>query len=86
MSFVVMMLIMAGVPGYFFIQPAALRTWSGGWRKAAWAPMALVILSLPISLWALGQGSSLWPLSFVFSALIGSAYLGILWLIQWLFF
>lgn len=86
MSALVMLLLMAGVPGYFFLQPAALRSWQGRWRVAAWAPVVLIALSLPISLYSLAQGSNLWPLTLVFSALIGSLYLGVLWAIQWVFF
>jgi hypothetical protein len=74
------------VPGYFFLQPAALWRWRGGWRKAAWAPLALVIPALFFSLYALGQDSNLWPLTLIFSAMIGSVYLAGLWLVQWLFF
>ncbi|MFO1247627.1 MAG: hypothetical protein U1E93_05250 [Alphaproteobacteria bacterium] len=86
MAALVMLFIMAGVPGYFVLQYAALRSWRGRWLIAAWAPVALIVLSLPICLYSLGEGSNLWPLTLVFSALAGTVYLGVLWVARWVFF
>lgn len=76
------MAVMAGVPAYFVIQPMSLAQWRGGWRKAALAPLLLTVPALLFSLFALTQGSNLWPITLIFAAAIGSLYLAALWLTQ----
>ncbi|MBI5319449.1 hypothetical protein [Bradyrhizobium sp.] len=76
------MAAMAGVPAYFVIQPMSLAQWRGGWRKAAAAPLLLTVPALLFSLFALTQGSNLWPITLIFAAAIGSLYLAALWLTQ----
>ncbi len=77
------LLVMAGVPAYFVVQPAALWRWPGGWRVAALAPLLLTVPALCFSLYALSRGSNLWPLTLIFAAALGTLYLGALWLARW---
>jgi hypothetical protein len=72
--------VMASVPAYFVIQPMSLAQWSGGWRKAAVAPLLLTVPALLFSLYALSKGSNLWPITLIFAAALGSLYLASLWL------
>ena len=76
------MAVMASVPAYFVIQPMSLAQWRGGWRKAALAPLWLTVPAALFSLFALAQGSNLWPITLIFTAAIGSLYLATLWLAQ----
>jgi hypothetical protein len=39
--------------------------------------------ALCFSLFALYQGSNLWPLTLIFAAALGSIYLAALWLARW---
>ncbi|OJY10080.1 MAG: hypothetical protein BGP05_20350 [Rhizobiales bacterium 62-47] len=77
------MLLMASVPAYFVIQPALLMRWSGGWRRAAMLPLVLTVPALLFSLYALFDGSNLWPLTLIFAAGISSLYLVVLWSVRW---
>ena len=83
MAMLVGFVVMAGVPAYFVAQPMALVRFPGGWRLAALAPLLLTVPALLFSLYALHQGSNLWPLSLIFAAAIGSIYLSALWLVRW---
>jgi hypothetical protein len=76
------LLIMASVPGYFVIQPMALRSWSGGWHLAAVLPLVIVVPALLWSLFALSQGSNIWPLTLIFATMLGTIYLAALWVAQ----
>ena len=76
------MAVMASVPAYFVVQPMSLAQWSGGWRKAALAPLLLTVPALLFSLFALTKGSNLWPITLIFTAAIGSFYLAGLWLMR----
>ena len=73
---------MAGVPGYFVLQPWALMKFSGGWWRAAWVPLLGAVPTIVWSLYALSQDSNLWPLTFIFFAPVGFIYLAILALIR----
>lgn len=77
------LVVMAGVPAYFVVQPAAIWRWPGGWRLAALAPLLLTAPALCFSLLALYQGSNLWPLALIFAAALGTVYLAALWLARW---
>jgi hypothetical protein len=74
---------MAGVPAYFFVQPATLLQWRGRWRAAALAPLLLTVPAAIVSLIALYHGSNLWPLTLIFAAAVGALYLGALSLTRW---
>jgi hypothetical protein len=71
---------MAGVPGYFVLQPWAVLKLTGRWRKAALVPLIGAIPTIAWSLYALSKGSNLWPLTFIFFAPLGFLYLVALWI------
>jgi hypothetical protein len=75
-------LLMAGTPAYVLLQPLAILRWRSGWRTAALAPLLLTVPALAFSLFALTQGSNLWPLTLIFAAIIGAVYLGLLFLLH----
>jgi hypothetical protein len=83
MEMILGLVVMAGVPAYFVVQPATLWQWPGGWRLAAMAPLLLTVPALCFSLFALHQGSNLWPLTLIFAAALGMIYLAALWLARW---
>jgi hypothetical protein len=66
---------LAGVPGYFALQPLTAMRFSGGWRTAALIPL---LFSVPLTLWcifALLDGSNIWPLTMILFAPLGALYL-----------
>ena len=67
--------VMAMVPAYFALQPLKLLRFKGGWRTAAMGPLIGAAPTMVWSLYALSQGSNLWPLTFIFFAPLGSLYL-----------
>jgi hypothetical protein len=70
-------------PAYFVLQPLAALRLKRGWRLAALAPL---LFAIPVALWclyALSQGSNLWPLVFIFFAPLGTVYLVVLLLISY---
>jgi len=73
---------MAGVPGYFVLQPWALIRFRGGWRIAALVPLIGAVPTIVWSLYALSKDSNLWPLTFIFFAPLGSLYLVALMLLH----
>lgn len=77
------LVVMAGVPAYFVVQPATILRWPGGWRLAALAPLLLTAPALCFSVFALYHGSNLWPLTLIFAAALGTIYLAALWLARW---
>jgi len=79
LGFVVLMF----VPAYFVLQPWALLHFERRWRLAAAAPLALAAPAALFSLYALSQGSNLWPIVFIFFAPLGTAYLLILSGLRW---
>lgn len=83
MEALVGLMVMAGVPAYFVVQPAMLWRWPGRWRVAALAPLVLTVPAFCFSLYALSRGSNLWPLTLIFAAALGTLYLGALWIIRW---
>jgi hypothetical protein len=83
MDMLIGLMVMAGVPAYFVAQPVALLNWHGNWRKAAAAPLMLSVPALLFSLFALTQGSNLWPLTLIIAAALGMMYLAVLWLVRW---
>ena len=67
--------VMTMVPGYFVLQPLTLWRFKNGWRTAAMVPLIGAAPTMVWSLYALSQGSNLWPLTFIFFAPLGSLYL-----------
>ena len=74
--------VMLSVPGYFILQAWLARSWSGHWRLAALVPLAGMVPALFFSLFALSQGSNLWPLAVIFLAPLGFAYLLVVWTLR----
>lgn len=72
------MLIVASVPAYFVVQALALFSLGGSWRVASMLPLLAVGPAVLFSLYALQQGSNLWPLTIIFTAPLGLAYLAAL--------
>ena len=70
---------MLSVPGYFILQAWFARSWSGGWRKVALVPLIAMVPAALFSLFALSQGSNLWPITVVLLAPFGFVYLAIVW-------
>jgi hypothetical protein len=68
-------LLWLGPLAYIALQTFVLRTWSGGWRTAALAPLLLTVPLAAVSVWQLAQGSNLWPLPLFFSAPAALLYL-----------
>lgn len=83
MEMILGLVVMAGVPAYFVVQPATVLRWPGGWRLAALAPLLVTAPALCFSLFALYHGSNLWPLTLIFAAALGTVYLAALWLARW---
>jgi len=83
MEMILGLVVMAGVPAYFVVQPGTIWRWPGGWRLAALAPLLLTAPALCFSLFALYHESNLWPLTLILAAAFGSIYLAALWLARW---
>jgi hypothetical protein len=74
--------VMLTVPAYFVLQPWAALKLTGGWRRAALAPLALAIPALLWSLYALSHDSNLWPITFILFAPFGTGYLIVILLLR----
>lgn len=70
------------VPGYLALQVYMVARWRGGWRKAALAPLALMIPVGAYTLFALVAGSNLWPLVLLFVSPFAFLFLAALWLLR----
>ncbi len=72
------LIMMLGVPAYLVLQPLSLYWLTGGWRRAALAPL---LLAVPIAVWCMAAfvaQSNLWPLSFILFAPLGAFYLAVI--------
>ena len=67
--------VMLTVPAYLALQPWAAFSLTGGWRLAALAPLLLAIPAIAWSVYALSDGSNLWPIPFILLAPLGAIYL-----------
>jgi hypothetical protein len=74
--------IMMLVPAYLVLQIGLGITLRGRWRIAALAPLAAFVPILVYSVFALAQGSNLWPLLAILFAPIGFVYLVALLLVR----
>jgi hypothetical protein len=74
--------IFVAVTAYFVLQPWTAIRLNGGWRVAALVPLVFATPAVVWSLYALSQGSNLWPLVFIFFTPLGTLYLVILLLIS----
>lgn len=72
-----LLFLLAGwsIPGYFILQFYLYRRWRNGWRKAALLPLLATIPILVYTLFALTQGSNLWPLVMLFTIPLAFLYL-----------
>jgi membrane-associated PAP2 superfamily phosphatase len=75
-------LVMLSVPGYLVLQAWFAHSWPGRWRLAALVPLAGMVPALLFSLFALSQGSNLWPLAVIFLAPLGFVYLLVVWALR----
>jgi hypothetical protein len=69
------LIVMAGVPSYFILQCWLPYSWAGRWRLASLVPLIATGPAVLFSLFALSQGSNLWPLTVIFLAPPGLIYL-----------
>jgi hypothetical protein len=72
-----LLIMLAGwsIPGYFILQIVLFRRWHGGWRKAALLPLWGTVPIVGYTLFALLQGSNLWPLVMLFTLPLAFIYL-----------
>jgi hypothetical protein len=75
-------LMLLALPGYFVLQLLALVRWRGGWRRAAAATLVVMLPATGHSLFALAEGSNLWPLVTIFASPIACLYLGALFALR----
>jgi len=73
--------MMLAVPGYFLLQIVLLWRLSGGWRKAAAAPLLPMGAVVVYTVYALADGSNIAPIVLAFTAPLSFIYLAI---IAWL--
>jgi hypothetical protein len=69
------LIVMAGVPLYLILQCWLAYSWAGRWRIASLVPLIATGPAVLFSLFALSQGSNLWPLTVIFLAPFGLIYL-----------
>jgi hypothetical protein len=74
----VFMLAGWSIPGYFVLQVVLYRRWRDGWRKAALLPLWGTVPIVAYTLFALLQGSNLWPLVMLFTVPLAFVYLVLL--------
>jgi hypothetical protein len=70
-----MLLLGLSIPGYVALQVLFALRWRGGWRLAAFLPLALMIPVLAWCAFALVSGSNLWPLPALFLTPLAFLYL-----------
>lgn len=76
---VIGLVVMAAVPFYFVLQGWLSWAWSGRWRAAALVPLLALGPATLFSLYALLQGSNLWPITVILLAPFGLIYLLVLY-------
>ncbi len=70
------------VPGYFILQVVAFLTLQGNWRRAALAPLLIMLPAVAHAIFALSAGSNMWPIVVIFAAPLGFLYLLLLSLLR----
>ena len=63
------------VPGYLILQAFMAYRYTHGWRIAALVPLFFAVPLLIFSLYALGHGSSIWPMTLILFTPVGLVYL-----------
>lgn len=81
-SALLVVVVMLSLPAYVVLQPTATIRLQGGWRLASLAPLLLLLPAGAFSLFALAEGSNLWPMTLILSAPFGSAYLAVLLIVH----
>jgi len=76
-GFWMLLIMFAGwsIPGYFILQVVLYRRWRDGWRRAALVPLIGTLPITAYTLFALFQGSILWPLLMLFTLPFAFLYL-----------
>ena len=74
----------ASALAYIPLQIYLFRKWRGGWRLAACLPLLLMVPVIVATAIALAKQSNLWPIVLIFAAPVGTGYLLLLMLVQWL--
>jgi hypothetical protein len=67
--------VMLSLPGYFVLQWYATSRWEGGWRIAAFVPMAIMGALVIHATFAFMAESNLWPLLLILAAPFACLYL-----------
>ncbi|HSZ74159.1 MAG TPA: hypothetical protein VK779_05010 [Rhizomicrobium sp.] len=75
-------LFQVSVPAYLILQAYLAYAFHGAWRIAALIPLIFVAPLFLFSLYALGLGSSLWPLTLVLLTPVGLIYLVIVFAVH----
>jgi hypothetical protein len=73
-----MLAIPWSVPGYALLQVYALRKLDARWLRLAKLPLWVMAPALAVSLYALFQGSNLWPMWLLLASPFAFAYLAAL--------
>lgn len=74
-SMFALLFIQLCVPCYVIVQVLLVRAYSGGWRKAALAPVTVAVPTALLSLLGFMQHSMLWPVPLLVFAPLGLGYL-----------
>jgi hypothetical protein len=74
--------VMQCLPLYLVLQIWFAWAWAGRWRLAALVPLLGFVATLVISAIELSRDSNLWPLTMIFYAPIGFAYLAVLGIVR----
>src|SRR5438045_8678047 len=72
----------ASAIAYVPLQLHSVLAWRGGWRIAAFVPLALMVPVFAYTAYALALKSNLWPIVLIFAAPVGTAYLLLLMAIR----
>lgn len=82
---VLVMLMGLSLPAYLILQVWLWRSSHGGWRRAALAPLLLMVPLLLYTVFAFLADSNLWPLVLLFLSPLACLYLLLLWIARRLF-
>lgn len=68
-------LLVAGMLGYFVLQPLTVLRFDGSWRKAALVPLIATVPLLVHALLAFAAGANLWPILLILWLPVATLYL-----------
>ena len=72
---IVIVIAFAAVVAYPGLQYRAIRELQGGWRVAAFLPLAVMAVVVAVTVPAIFQGSNLWPIYLIFITPFAAVYL-----------